>query len=121
MNAVSLTSLKLTDFRNYRQLAVELDWRHVVLTGENGAGKTNLMEAVSLLSPGRGLRRAAYSDIPRRGTTQGFAPQDFFLRAQLPTGVFPHHSCLKKLAPPTDFAQLRLPQTCLTQLRDSHG
>lgn len=72
MNAVSLTSLKLTDFRNYQQLALELDERHVVLTGENGAGKTNLMEAVSLLSPGRGLRRAAYGEIPRKGSIQGF-------------------------------------------------
>lgn len=72
MNAVSLTSLKLTDFRNYQQLSLGLDGRHVVLTGENGAGKTNLMEAVSLLSPGRGLRRAAYGDIPRKGSSQGF-------------------------------------------------
>lgn len=72
MNAVSLTSLKLTDFRNYRQLALELDGRHVLLTGENGAGKTNLMEAVSLLSPGRGLRRAAYGDIAREGAVRGF-------------------------------------------------
>ena len=73
MNAVSLTSLKLTDFSNYQQLALELDGRHVVLTGEHGAGKTNLMEALSQLSPGRGLRRAAYGDIPRKGTVRGFA------------------------------------------------
>ena len=73
MNAAYLTSLKLTDFRNYRQLSLELDSRHVVLTGENGAGKTNLMEAVSLLTPGRGLRRAAYGDIARVGSARGFA------------------------------------------------
>ena len=73
MNAAYLTRLKLTDFRNYRQLALDLDNRHVVLTGENGAGKTNLMEAVSLLSPGRGLRRAAYADISRKGSETGFA------------------------------------------------
>lgn len=72
MNAACLTSLKLNDFRNYSELALELDHRHVVLTGENGAGKTNLMEAVSLLTPGRGLRRAAYGDIARVGSSRGF-------------------------------------------------
>ena len=50
-----------------RRLSLDLDQRHVVLTGENGAGKTNLMEAVSFLSPGRGLRRAAYADVARVG------------------------------------------------------
>ena len=72
MNAARLTRLKLTDFRNYRQLDLDLDERHVVLTGENGAGKTNLMEAVSLLTPGRGLRRAAYPDMCREGSGTGF-------------------------------------------------
>ncbi len=72
-NRTYIESLKLSDFRNYSQLALELDGRHVVLTGENGAGKTNLMEAVSLLSPGRGLRRAPYGDIPRVGASNGFA------------------------------------------------
>jgi len=71
-DTVYLTRLKLTDFRNYAQLALDLDRRHVVLTGENGAGKTNLLEAVSLLSPGRGLRRAAYSDVVRVGGDCGF-------------------------------------------------
>lgn len=70
---VSLSRLKLTDFRNYAAAALDLDGRHVVLTGDNGAGKTNLMEAVSLLSPGRGLRRAAYGDIARVGAANGFS------------------------------------------------
>ncbi|MEM6461747.1 MAG: DNA replication/repair protein RecF [Pseudomonadota bacterium] len=73
MSAAYLTKLKLTDFRNYASLTLELDRRHVVMTGENGAGKTNLMEAVSLLSPGRGLRRAAYADVARKGAPHGFA------------------------------------------------
>jgi DNA replication and repair protein RecF len=68
-----LSRLKLSDFRNYEDIALELDGRHVVLTGDNGAGKTNLMEAVSLLSPGRGLRRAAYADIVRVGAPAGFS------------------------------------------------
>jgi DNA replication and repair protein RecF len=70
---VSLSRLKLSDFRNYAGLSLDLDTRHVVLTGENGAGKTNLMEAVSFLSPGRGLRRAAYADVARVGAETGFS------------------------------------------------
>ncbi|MGG2477277.1 AAA family ATPase, partial [Rhizobium sp. BR5] len=66
-NKVSLLRLKLTDFRNYAAAALTLDERHVVLTGDNGSGKTNLLEAVSFLSPGRGLRRAVLSDVTRVG------------------------------------------------------
>ncbi|MCQ1851775.1 DNA replication/repair protein RecF [Neorhizobium galegae] len=69
----SLSRLKLTDFRNYAEAALSLDGRHVVLTGENGAGKTNLLEAVSFLSPGRGLRRAVLSDVTRVGAAGGFS------------------------------------------------
>ncbi|XWN32535.1 MAG: DNA replication/repair protein RecF [Devosia sp.] len=61
-----LTRLSLTDFRNYRGATVSVSGQHVVLTGPNGAGKTNVLEAVSLFSPGRGLRRAAYSAMIRR-------------------------------------------------------
>ena len=68
-----LSRLKLTDFRNYTQASLDLDGRHVVLTGENGAGKTNLLEAVSFLSPGRGLRRAVLSDVTRVGAAAGFS------------------------------------------------
>jgi DNA replication and repair protein RecF len=68
-----LSQLKLNDFRNYAEVALSLDGRHVVLTGENGAGKTNLMEAVSFLSPGRGLRRAVLGDVTRVGADGGFS------------------------------------------------
>ena len=54
-----LTRLVLTDFRNHADLAIAPGPGFVVLTGENGAGKTNVLEAVSLLAPGRGLRRAS--------------------------------------------------------------
>jgi DNA replication and repair protein RecF len=70
---VYLCQLKLTDFRNYAAVSLALDGRHVVLTGNNGAGKTNLMEAVSFLSPGRGLRRATYADVTRVGASNGFS------------------------------------------------
>jgi len=61
---IYLRQLKLTHYRNYQTLKQEFSFRSVVLTGHNGAGKTNLLEAISLLSPGRGLRRASYADIP---------------------------------------------------------
>lgn len=70
---VFLSSLKLTDFRNYAQSSLTLDSRHVVLTGSNGSGKTNLLEAVSFLSPGRGLRRATLSDVSKVDATNGFS------------------------------------------------
>ena len=63
MESVYLEKLKLTKFRNHANLDIDLDQRHVVLTGQNGAGKTNILEAVSFLSPGRGMRRAAYDTV----------------------------------------------------------
>jgi DNA replication and repair protein RecF len=57
--------LTLTNFRNYAGVALELGPEPVVLAGPNGSGKTNLLEAVSLLAPGQGLRRAAYADLAR--------------------------------------------------------
>jgi len=64
-DAPFIESLLLTDFRSYPSLDARFDGRPVVLYGENGAGKTNLLEAISLLSPGRGLRRAKLPDIAR--------------------------------------------------------
>lgn len=70
---VSIRRLKLSNFRNYAELTLPLEAGHVVLTGENGSGKTNLIEAVSFLSPGRGLRRSAYDDVAKSGAADGFA------------------------------------------------
>ncbi len=67
MTRIHLNCLKLTQFRNYGALRLDMDARHVVLTGDNGAGKTNLLEAVSFLSPGRGLRRASLETVARSG------------------------------------------------------
>ncbi len=66
-----IASLQLQNFRNYLQLHLDSDARHVVLWGENGGGKTNILEAVSLLSPGRGLRGAGYDVLCRRGAAEG--------------------------------------------------
>ncbi|MGV8854604.1 MAG: DNA replication/repair protein RecF [Devosia sp.] len=68
-----LSRLRLTAFRNYAAAALDLDSRHVVLTGANGAGKTNLLEAISLLSPGRGLRRASFETVQQQGAELGWA------------------------------------------------
>ncbi|WP_217575191.1 DNA replication/repair protein RecF [Mesorhizobium sp. GbtcB19] len=68
-----ISKLTLTNFRNYAALSLELAPGAVVLSGDNGAGKTNLLEAVSFLTPGRGLRRAPYADVAREGGDGGFA------------------------------------------------
>ena len=60
-----VTRLTLTDFRNYAFLRLNTDLRSVIITGENGSGKTNILEAISFLTPGRGLRGAKLSDIKR--------------------------------------------------------
>ena len=62
MSAYAITRLILTDFRNYAHLKIETDERPVILTGHNGSGKTNLLEAISFLTPGRGLRRAKLAE-----------------------------------------------------------
>jgi DNA replication and repair protein RecF len=69
---MALTRLVLTDFRNHADAVLAPGPGFVVLTGENGAGKTNVLEAVSLLAPGRGLRRATLSEIARQGGGGGF-------------------------------------------------
>jgi DNA replication and repair protein RecF len=64
MTAASIRRLTLSNFRSYHAAQVELVAAGpVVLTGANGAGKTNLIEAISLLSPGRGLRRATLEEL----------------------------------------------------------
>ena len=65
--ATAVVGLALRDFRNYAATSVEAGAGPVVLHGPNGSGKTNLLEALSLLSPGRGLRRAALAEIDRDG------------------------------------------------------
>jgi len=69
---LALRSLKLSHFRSYRSLELALDARPVVLFGANGAGKTNLLEAVSMLSPGRGMRRAKADDMARAPEALGW-------------------------------------------------
>ncbi len=63
---LALTTLRLIAFRSHARLDLELKPEIIALAGANGAGKTNILEAVSLLSPGRGLRRAAPTDFARK-------------------------------------------------------
>ena len=79
---MALQRLTLTQFRNHRASRLEGTARFNLLVGENGAGKTNVLEALSLLTPGRGLRRAGLSEMPAHGSNAGFA-----VSAELGTGV----------------------------------
>ncbi|WP_417819082.1 AAA family ATPase, partial [Tritonibacter scottomollicae] len=68
-----LSQLTLHNFRNYPALRLEAAPGLMVFSGENGAGKTNILEAVSLLAPGRGLRRAALRDMAYQDGAGDFA------------------------------------------------
>ena len=65
VHASAIVRIALRDFRSYPEQTVRVGSGPVVVTGENGAGKTNLLEAVSLLSPGRGLRGIALAEVAR--------------------------------------------------------
>ncbi len=63
MTTALVRRLTLTNFRNYHSASLEAGARTVVLVGANGAGKTNLIEAISFFAPGRGLRRATLDEV----------------------------------------------------------
>jgi len=69
---LALTALTLSHFRSHKRAELVLDGRPVAIYGANGAGKTNILEAVSLFSPGRGLRRAGAADMARRAEALGW-------------------------------------------------
>lgn len=70
---MALDRILLADYRNHRETGLTGTAKFNLLVGENGAGKTNVLEALSLLAPGRGLRRAALTDLPAQGGPGGFA------------------------------------------------
>lgn len=84
-----VSRLSLTEFRSYAAALVEPANGFVLLSGENGAGKTNLLEAVSLLSPGRGLRGAALSEMARIGGEGGFVVGARLGEVEIGTGTLP--------------------------------
>jgi DNA replication and repair protein RecF len=65
--------LGLTNFRSYASASVETDAGPQVIAGANGSGKTNLLEALSLLAPGQGLRRVPFNDLARSCGDGSFA------------------------------------------------
>ena len=84
---MALDRLSLSDFRNHAHLTLEPRAQFVALHGHNGAGKTNILEAISLLVPGRGLRRAALSEMIRQDGGGGFAVAAETSGVALGTGV----------------------------------
>ncbi|CAH1661238.1 DNA replication and repair protein RecF [Hyphomicrobiales bacterium] len=69
----AVARLILQDFRSYEALDLPVEGQIVALIGENGAGKTNILEALSLFTPGRGLRRAEITAMARQGGDGSFA------------------------------------------------
>jgi DNA replication and repair protein RecF len=82
-----LTRLRLTDFRSWSSLEAHFGASIVAIAGENGAGKTNLLEAISLLGPGRGLRGARMGELGRRAE-DGHRPWAAAGRFATPQGAF---------------------------------
>ena len=72
MTKLALQQLTCSHFRSHKRAVLDFDARPIAIYGSNGTGKTNLLEAVSLLSPGRGLRRAGADDLTRRPEALGW-------------------------------------------------
>nr|WP_286193843.1 DNA replication/repair protein RecF [Tropicibacter sp. R16_0] len=72
---MALTELTISHFRSHKVARLSLDGRPVAIHGANGAGKTNILEAVSLFSPGRGMRRASAAEMTRRPEALGWKLQ----------------------------------------------
>ncbi len=85
---MALDRILLTDFRNHRETRIVGAAQFNLLIGENGAGKTNVLEAISLFAPGRGLRRAVLDEMPGHAGNGGFAVSaELAEGVQLGTGV----------------------------------
>lgn len=82
-----ISKLGLAYFRSFRRAYLEFDGGPVLLTGPNGAGKTSVLEAVSLLSPGRGIRGARADDIARRPESIGWKVSATIQRREGPLSV----------------------------------
>ncbi|MCC8419043.1 MAG: AAA family ATPase [Rickettsia endosymbiont of Glossina mortisans submortisans] len=70
MKNIFLHSLTLENYRNFKNLELKTDNTPIILIGENGSGKTNILEAISLFYPGRGLRSAKLADICKASEDQ---------------------------------------------------
>lgn len=101
----AIQTLTLSHFRSHRRAHLACDGRPVALFGANGAGKTNLIEAVSMLSPGRGLRGAATDDLARRSESVGWKV----------TAVWAGHE-IETWGPPGEGRQVRIDGKAAPQL-----
>ncbi|MCH4090671.1 DNA replication/repair protein RecF [Acetobacter sp.] len=119
----SLDRLVLAGFRNYRRFVWEPERSPVVITGENGSGKTNLLEALSLLVPGRGLRGARNVDLPLRESATASAMTGWGVTArfsddtsdfEVSTGMEPGQSGARKFL--LDGVQMRARDVAATNL-----
>jgi len=86
---VPVSRLTLSNFRSYATALMEPGPGFVLLFGENGAGKTNLLEALSMLAPGRGLRGAALSEMARQGGCGAWAVAAKLGDVDIGTGTLP--------------------------------
>jgi len=95
--------LMLSNFRSYESMELNAGANSVVLAGANGAGKTNLLEALSFLSPGRGLRGAKLSDVNRIGTDTPWAVSGRLMTpdgmCQLGSGLVARHALQSETSP----------------------
>jgi DNA replication and repair protein RecF len=93
----------LNNFRSYESMELNVGASSVVLTGANGAGKTNLLEALSFLSPGRGLRQARLSDVNKLGAKSPWAVAGRVMTPegmrQLGSGLVPRHELSSETSP----------------------
>lgn len=83
---MALDRITLSHFRNHSESRLDGTGHFNLLIGENGAGKTNVLEALSLFAPGRGLRRAALVDIPQKQGGDA-PPTGFATSARLDNGA----------------------------------
>lgn len=65
IDKIFISKIALSNYRNFERFEYDFDQRPVLIIGENGAGKTNILESISLLSPGRGLRYSKFDDVCR--------------------------------------------------------
>ena len=86
---MTLSRIALSDFRNHAETRLDGAEALNLLVGSNGAGKTNVLEALSLLAPGRGLRRAQLGEMVRQGGADGFSVgADLVADGELRLGTF---------------------------------
>ena len=74
-NKLSITQLKLSNFRNHKFLQINPTKNIILITGRNGSGKTNILESISLFDSNTGFRNAKLSELIRYDLT---GPKELF-------------------------------------------